>query len=122
MFPRRGTPNRAPALHAADADFAALLHAELGLSAPLSGKLALTHDWKPWSTALEKSIGRALSLKEKGEWLKHHAAHQQAQAAARRHLAQRDKTLDALVYQLYQLTPAEIALVEGGEVAAPSSE
>jgi hypothetical protein len=44
---------------------------------------------------------------------KHHTAHQQAQAAARQHLAQRDKELDALVYNLYQLTPAEIALVEG---------
>ncbi|MBJ6146381.1 N-6 DNA methylase [Hymenobacter sp. BT559] len=101
------------AIHAADVDFAALLRAELGLTSPLSGKLALTKEWRPWSTALQKSIGRDLNLKEKGEWLKHHTAHQQAQAAARQHLAQLDKDLDKLVYDLYQLTPAEIALVEG---------
>ncbi|MDJ0368059.1 Eco57I restriction-modification methylase domain-containing protein, partial [Hymenobacter sp. H14-R3] len=101
------------ALHTADADFAALLRAELGLVSPLTGKLALTQEWKPWSTALQKSIGRDLNLKEKGEWLKHHTAHQQAQAAARQHLAQLGSQLDQLVYQLYQLTPTEIALVEG---------
>lgn len=100
-------------LHAADADFATLLRAELGLAIPLSGKLALTQEWKPWSTALQRGIGRDLNLKEKGEWLKHHMAHQQAQAAARQHLAQLDKDLDKLVYDLYQLTPAEIALVKG---------
>ncbi|RZJ94654.1 MAG: hypothetical protein EOO60_02550, partial [Hymenobacter sp.] len=101
------------ALHAADADFAALLRAELGLTSPLSGKLALTQEWKPWSTALQKSIGHDLSMKEKGEWLKYYAAHQQAQVAARQHLTQLDSQLDQLVYQLYQLNPAEIALVEG---------
>jgi type I restriction-modification system DNA methylase subunit len=101
------------ALHTADADFATLLRAELELVSPLSGKLALTQEWKPWSTALQKSIGRDLNLKEKGEWLKYHTAHQQVQAAARQHLAQLDSQLDQLVYQLYQLPPAEIALVEG---------
>lgn len=112
------------ALHAADADFAALLRAELGLGAAvaLSGKLALTQPWKPWSTALEKAIGRPLALKEKAEWLRHFEAHQQAQAAARQHLARRDAALDALVYQLYELTPAEIALVAGGEATTPSPE
>ncbi|RZJ86016.1 MAG: hypothetical protein EOO60_14000 [Hymenobacter sp.] len=101
------------ALHAADADLGALLRAELGLAAPLSGKLASTQPWKPWSTALEKSLARPLSLKEKAEWLRHYEDHQQAQAAARQHLTQLDNELDALVYQLYQLTDAEIALVEG---------
>ena len=106
------------ALHAAEADFAALLRAELGLAAPLTGKLAPTQEWKPWSTALQKSIKRDLGLKEKAEWLQYHAAHQQQQAAARQHLAQRDAALDQLVYQLYQLTPAEIALVAGAGEAA----
>ena len=101
------------ALHAAEADFAALLRAELGLSAPLTGKLAPAQEWKPWSTALQKSLRREFTLAEKNEWLKYHQRHQQQQAAARQHLAQLDARLDALVYQLYQLTPPEIALVEG---------
>ena len=103
------------ALQKADTDFATLLRAELGLT----GKLALTLAWKPWSTALEKSIGRALSLKEKGEWLHHYEAHQQAQTAARQRLAQLDLDLDLLVYKLYQLTPTEIALVEGMTTTEP---
>ena len=101
------------ALHAAEADFATLLRAELGLSAPLTGKLAPAQEWKPWSTALQKSLKRDFTMPEKNEWLKYHQQHQQQQAAARQHLAQLDARLDALVYQLYQLTPPEIALVEG---------
>ncbi|QIX63080.1 hypothetical protein HER32_18640 [Hymenobacter sp. BT18] len=101
------------ALHAADADFGALLRAELGLAAPLTGKLALTQEWKAWSTALQKSLGRPLALKEKAEWLRHFEAHQRQQAQQRQHLHALDRELDQLVYQLYQLTPEEIALVEG---------
>ena len=102
------------ALHAAEADFAALLRAELGLSAPLTGKLAPAQEWKPWSTALQKSLKRAFTLAEKNEWLKYHQQHQQQQAAQRQHLARLDAELDGLVYALYGLSPAEIALVAGG--------
>ncbi|HEX8350982.1 MAG TPA: TaqI-like C-terminal specificity domain-containing protein, partial [Hymenobacter sp.] len=105
------------ALHAAEATFAALLRAELGLSAPLTGKLAPAQEWKPWSTALSTSLGRPLTLAEKSEWLPYHQQHQQQQAVARQRLARLDKELDALVYALYGLTPAEIALVEGSAAA-----
>ena len=101
------------ALHKADSQFALLLRAELGLTASLTGKLALTQEWKAWSTALQKALGRTLTLAEKGEWLPHYTQHQEQQAQRRQHLAQLDRQLDQLVYQLYQLTPAEIALVEG---------
>ena len=101
------------ALHAADAQFATLLQAELGLAAPLTGKLAPAQEWKPWSLALQKALGRPLTLAEKGEWLPHHTQHQQQQAQRRQHLATLDQQLDQLVYQLYGLTPAEIALVAG---------
>ncbi|WP_426059407.1 Eco57I restriction-modification methylase domain-containing protein [Hymenobacter sp. B1770] len=100
-------------LHAADAQFATLLRAELGLTLPLTGKLSPAQEWKAWSTALKKAIGRPLSLDEKGEWLPHLTQHQQKQAQRRQHLAQLDRQLDQLVYQLYHLTPTEIALVEG---------
>ncbi len=105
------------ALHAAEATFATLLRAELGLTAPLTGKLALTQEWKAWSTALAKALGRPLSLPEKSEWLPYYAQHQQQQAAARQHLARLDADLDGLVYQLYGLSEAEIALVAGGGAA-----
>ncbi|MBF9224079.1 hypothetical protein [Hymenobacter ruricola] len=95
---------------------------KLGLTAPLTGKLALTAEWKPWSTALGKALGRSLNLPEKGEWLQHFEQHQQQQAAARQRLARLDADLDQLVYRLYQLTPAEIALVEGGGGATPGQE
>ena len=108
------------ALHDADAAFAALLRAELGLGVPLTGKLALGQEWKPWSTALQKALGRPLTLAEKGEWLPHYTQHQQQQAQRRQHLAARDTQLDQLVYALYGLSAAEIALVEGREVAASS--
>ena len=67
---------------------------------------------KSWSTALAKALGRPLSLPEKNE-LPYYAQQQQQQAAARQHLARLDAELDGLVYQLYQLTDAEVALVEG---------
>ncbi len=85
---------------------------------PLTGKLALGPEWKPWSTALQKALGRPLMLAEKGEWLPHYTQQQQAQR--RQHLAARDAQLDQLVYALYGLSAAEIALVEGREVAASS--
>ena len=100
-------------LNAADTQFDTLLRAELGLTVPLTGKLALNQEWKAWSTALQKALGRTLTLAEKGEWLPHYTQHQEQQAQRRQHLAQLDRQLDQLVYQLYQLTPAEIALVEG---------
>ena len=68
--------------------------------------------WKPWSLALQKSLRRDFTLAEKNEWLRYHQQHQQQQAAARQYLAQLDKELDALVYVLYGLSAAEIALVE----------
>ena len=108
------------ALHEADAAFVALLRAELGLAAPLTGKLAPGPEWKPWSTALQKALGRPLTLAEKGEWLPHYTQHQQQQAQRRQHLATRDAQLDQLVYALYGLSETEIALVEGQEVAATS--
>jgi len=55
---------------AADTQFATLLRAELGPTAPLTGKLALNQEWKVWSTALQKVLGRTLTLAEKGEWLR----------------------------------------------------
>ena len=93
------------------------LRAELGLAAPLTGKLAPSKEWKPWSTALQKDLA-PLTLAEKGEWLPHYTQHQQQQAQRRQHLATRDAQLDQLVYVLYGLSEAEIALVEGRAVAA----
>ena len=67
-----------------------------------------------------KSPGPPLTLIEKGEWLPHYTQHQQQQTQRRQHLAARDAQLDQLVYALYGLSAAEIALVEGREVAASS--
>jgi hypothetical protein len=102
------------ALHAAQARFTTVLAAELGLSTPPSNQQAPAQDWKPWSTALQTKLGRPFTLAEKNEWLQYqqHHHHQQQQAAARQHLAHLDAELDQLVYALYKLTPAEIALVE----------
>ncbi|GGE97237.1 Eco57I restriction-modification methylase domain-containing protein [Hymenobacter cavernae] len=100
-------------LHAAEAQFEQLVRAELGLGVPLTGKLAPSQEWKPWSTALERALGRKLTLTEKQEWLGFYAAHQERQQQRRAALQAQDAALDQLVYQLYQLTPAEIALVEG---------
>ncbi|MGI4735737.1 MAG: Eco57I restriction-modification methylase domain-containing protein [Janthinobacterium lividum] len=105
-------------LHEAAAAFAALLRAELGLAGPLTGKLVPSQEWKPWSTALQKALGRPLTLTEKGEWLPHYTHYQQQQAQHRQRLAARDAQLDQLVYTLYGLSETEIALVEGREAVA----
>ena len=59
-----------------------MLRAELGLSAPLTGKLALTQEWKAWSTALQKSLRREFTLAKKNEWLQYQYQQQQQQQAA----------------------------------------
>ncbi|MBO0360098.1 Eco57I restriction-modification methylase domain-containing protein [Hymenobacter sp. BT186] len=100
-------------LHEAEANAGRLVQAELGLTAPLTGKLALAQPWKTWSTALSTALGRKLTLAEKGEWLPYLEQFQQQQQQRRAALQRQDAALDQLVYQLYQLTPAEIALVEG---------
>ncbi|QNH60631.1 Eco57I restriction-modification methylase domain-containing protein [Hymenobacter sediminicola] len=100
-------------LHQAEAKAARLVRAELGLREPLSGKLALSQPWPVWSTALEKALGRKLSLSEKSNWVEYFTEFQAQQQQQRATLHQQDAALDQLVYQLYQLTPAEIALVEG---------
>ena len=104
-------------LHEAEAAAGRLVRAELGLTAPLTGKLALTQPWKTWSPALEKALGRKLRLPEKSTWLDYLTGFQQQQAQRRAALHRQDAALDQLVYQLYQLTPAEIALVEGQAAA-----
>ena len=95
------------------------MRAELGLTAPLTGKLALTQPWKTWSPALEKALGRKLRLPEKSTWLDYLTGFQQQQEQEQRRAAlhRQDAALDQLVYQLYQLTPAKIALVEGRAAA-----
>ncbi|MBD2720566.1 hypothetical protein [Hymenobacter armeniacus] len=85
----------------------------MGLTVSLTGKLALTQEWKAWSTALGKAIGCPLSLPEKGVWQAHFEQHKQRHAAARHRLARLDVDLDQLVYRLYQFTPAECVLVDG---------
>jgi len=101
------------ALHEAEARAGRLVQAELGLGQPLTGKLALSQPWPAWSKALEKALGRKLTLPEKAEWLPYLEQHQQQQQQRRAALQHQDAALDQLVYQLYQLTPEEIALVEG---------
>lgn len=101
------------ALHEAEAAAGRLVRAELGVTAPLTGKLALSQPWKTWSAALEKALGRKLTLPEKGEWLPYLTEFQEQQQERRAALHRQDAALDQLVYQLYQLTPEEIALVEG---------
>ncbi|MFD2784001.1 Eco57I restriction-modification methylase domain-containing protein [Hymenobacter rubripertinctus] len=100
-------------LHEAEAKAARLVRAELGLTQALSGKLALSQPWPTWSKALEKALGRKLSLPEKSEWSDYLTQFQQQQQQRRATLQRQDDALDKLVYQLYQLTDAEIALVEG---------
>jgi hypothetical protein len=100
-------------LHEAEAKFGRLVRAELGLSQPLSGKLALTQPWPVWSVALEKALGRKLSLSEKSNWVEYFTEFQAQQQQQRATLRQQDEALDQLVYALYALTPAEVALVEG---------
>ncbi|PJJ60095.1 Eco57I restriction-modification methylase domain-containing protein [Hymenobacter chitinivorans] len=100
-------------LHEAEAKFGRLVRAELGVTQPLSGKLALTQPWPVWSTALEKARGRKLTLAEKSDWVEYFTEFQSKQEQQRTALRQQDEALDKLVYALYQLTPAEIALVEG---------
>ena len=104
-------------LHEAEAAAGRLVRAELGLTAPLTGKLALTQPWKTWGPTLEKALGRKLRLPEKSTWLDYLTGFQQQQEQRRATLHRQDAALDQLVYQLYQLTPAEIALVEGRAAA-----
>lgn len=101
------------ALHEAEAKAGRLVRAELGVAAALSGKLALTQPWLTWSAALEKHLARKLTLPEKSTWLDYLTAFQEQQQQRRQELQRQDAALDQLVYQLYQLTPEEIALVEG---------
>ncbi|MBG8554954.1 TaqI-like C-terminal specificity domain-containing protein [Hymenobacter guriensis] len=90
-----------------------LIRAELSLSDTLNGKLSLYQPWARWSKALEKSLGRKLTLSEKGNWLEFLDDFQAKQQQRRAQLAAQDIALDQMVYQLYNLTLEEIALVEG---------
>ena len=94
--------------------FRALLAAELGIGAA-SRKLQHWDElsWEAFGAELKKA-GAVLSLPQRAEWL---PLFQQRQAQVRALTQQRaalDAALDARVYALYQLTPAEVALVEAG--------
>jgi hypothetical protein len=47
------------------------------------------------------------------EWMQYVAAEKARANAIQQLIAQTDKTIDAMVYALYQLTPEEIQIVEG---------
>jgi len=55
----------------------------------------------------------AWSLKEESEWLEHFRQEQAAALALRQEIEKTDREIDGMVYTLYGLTEAEIALVEG---------
>jgi type I restriction-modification system DNA methylase subunit len=100
-------------LHDLDAKAARLVRAELGMNQSLTGALALSQPWPTWSKALEKALSRKLTLTEKSDWSDYLTQFQQQQQQRREALFAQDRALDELVYQLYNLTPEEIALVEG---------
>jgi hypothetical protein len=54
-----------------------------------------------------------LTLPEQAEWMQYVAAEKARANAIQQLIAQTDKTIDAMVYALYQLTPQEIQIIEG---------
>jgi hypothetical protein len=54
-----------------------------------------------------------LSLSQKAEWEEYFTKEQAAAQALQNQIATTDKAIDQMVYKLYELTPEEIAIVEG---------
>ena len=55
----------------------------------------------------------AWSLKEESEWLEHFTGEQAAARALRQEIEKTDREIDGMVYTLYGLREAEVAMVEG---------
>lgn len=55
----------------------------------------------------------AWSLPEESEWLEHFTQEQATARVLRQEIEKTDREIDRMVYELYGLTEAEIALVEG---------
>lgn len=53
-----------------------------------------------------------LSLSEESEWMSYFKEQKNKAQALKSEIEKTDKEIDQLVYQLYNLTPAEIKLVE----------
>ena len=54
-----------------------------------------------------------LSLAEEAEWMSYFNAEKQKAQALKTQIAQTDKEIDRMVYELYGLTEEEIRIVEG---------
>ncbi|WP_181304822.1 hypothetical protein [Rufibacter sp. XAAS-G3-1] len=99
-------------LQALSQKFLTLLQSELGVG-KLSQKLEkwYTLSWEAFSQELGKCKVK-LTLAQKSDWLAFFTAQQQLAQQITTQLAQTDREINQLVYQLYALTPEEIALVE----------
>lgn len=67
-----------------------------------------------FTAALKKTFKRELSLQEKNDW---EATLDKARASSTMHtntIAAAEQAIDKIVYQLFDLTADEIAVVEGG--------
>lgn len=94
--------------------FLALLAAELGVAAP--GRRLQQWDGLSWDAfgAELKKAKVVLTLAQRAEWLPLFQQRQAQVRALAEKLAAQDAALDKRVYALYQLTPAEEALVAAG--------
>ncbi|MAU40175.1 MAG: hypothetical protein CMF31_00970 [Kordiimonas sp.] len=64
---------------------------------------------------IEKSIKPIkLSLSQKAEWMEHFEKEKAKALELKNKIDQTDREIDQMVYELYQLTPEDIALVENG--------
>ena len=73
-------------------------------------------DFSDFIAELEKSIKPAkLSLSQKSEWMEHFEKEKSKAVELKNKIRQTDCKIDQMVYELYELTPEEVELIEGGQ-------
>lgn len=82
--------------------------------AKLNGKLNDWHelDFASFRAEIKKVFRADIPLKERGEWETYLKENRTRVAALSTEIASAEREIDALVYDLFELTPAEIALLE----------
>lgn len=98
--------------------FGRMVHRDFGK--PPAGLVHSIPAFADFTAGLKKTFKRELNLQEKNDW---EAALDKAREACALHtntIATCEQAIDKMVYELFELTPEDIALVEGGvAVGAP---
>ncbi len=99
-------------LHSIEIELLQLLQSKFDLPSP-STKLEQwpSLDFKGFLAELKKAKV-VMGLSEEAEWMAYFNAQKQKANALQAEIDRLDKEIDAMVYQLYGLTPEEIAIVE----------